>query len=237
MSTAPTVATFNPANANSYNQSTSLTVYDSLGAAHTASMYFVNTGGSKWNAFEYIDGTAVNAGKPVALTYSSSGALTGVVDAAAGTNTAAVSFGSYTPTTGAAALNMTFNLSNTTQYRRYFRRHLGDSERLHDRSDQRHIGKLHRRGAGELHQRPVHGAGTGRGGELRRSAGAAAGRQHQLGADLCLRSAGVRPGGRRRRGKYRIRLARAVERRHHRAAGQHDHGAARLPGQRRDDLH
>jgi flagellar hook protein FlgE len=115
-STAPTVATFNPANANSYNQSTSLTVYDSLGAAHTASMYFVNTGGSKWNAFEYIDGTAVNAGKPVALTYSSSGALTGVVDAAAGTNTAAVSFGSYTPTTGAAALNMTFNLSNTTQY-------------------------------------------------------------------------------------------------------------------------
>jgi flagellar hook protein FlgE len=115
--TVPVGTPFNPANANSYNQSTSLTVYDSLGAAHTASMYFVNTGGSAWNAFEYIDGTAVNAvAKPVQLTYSNSGALTGVVDAAGGVDPAAVSFGPYTPTTGAAALNVTFNLSSTTQY-------------------------------------------------------------------------------------------------------------------------
>ena len=42
--TAPADAPFSPAIANSYNQSTSLTVYDSLGAAHTASIYFVNTG-------------------------------------------------------------------------------------------------------------------------------------------------------------------------------------------------
>jgi flagellar hook protein FlgE len=114
-STAPTATPFSPANANSYNQSTSLTVYDSLGAAHTASMYYVNTGGSAWDAYEYIDGAAVNA-TPVQLTYSNSGALTGVVDAAGGTNPDAVSFGAYTPTTGAAALNVTFNLSSTTQY-------------------------------------------------------------------------------------------------------------------------
>jgi len=115
-STAPTATPFDPANANSYNQSTSLTVYDSLGAAHTASMYYVNTGGSTWDAYEYIDGAAVNAGAPVQLTYSNSGALTGVVDAAGGTNPDAVSFGAYTPTTGAAAMNLTFNLSDTTQY-------------------------------------------------------------------------------------------------------------------------
>jgi flagellar hook protein FlgE len=114
-STAPTATPFSPANTNSYNQSTSLTVYDSLGAAHTASMYYVNTGGSAWDAYEYIDGAAVNA-TPVQLTYSNSGALTGVVDAAGGTNPDAVSFGAYTPTTGAAALNVTFNLSSTTQY-------------------------------------------------------------------------------------------------------------------------
>jgi flagellar hook protein FlgE len=114
-STAPTATPFDPANANSYNQSTSLTVYDSLGAAHTASMYYVNTGGSTWNAYEYIDGAQVNT-TPVALTYSSSGALTGVVDAAGGTNPDAVSFGAYTPTTGAAPLNVTFNLSDSTQY-------------------------------------------------------------------------------------------------------------------------
>lgn len=113
--TAPTATPFDPANSNTYNQSTSLTVYDSLGAAHTASMYYVNTGGSTWDAYEYIDGSAVNT-TPVKLSYSNSGALTGVVDAAAGTNANAVSFGSYTPTTGAAALNMTFNLSDSTQY-------------------------------------------------------------------------------------------------------------------------
>ena len=44
--------------------------------------YFVNTGPNAWDAYEYIDGTAVNAGKPVALTYSTSGKLTGVTDAA-----------------------------------------------------------------------------------------------------------------------------------------------------------
>jgi flagellar hook protein FlgE len=107
---------FTPANAATYNQSTSMTVYDSLGAAHTASFYFVNTGANKWNSFEYIDGTAVNAGKPVSLTYSTSGQLTGVTDAAAGTNPDAVSFGSYAPTTGAAAMNITYNLSGATQF-------------------------------------------------------------------------------------------------------------------------
>jgi flagellar hook protein FlgE len=114
-STAPTAVPFSPANANSYNQSTSLTVYDSLGAAHTASMYFVSTGGSTWDAYEYIDGAAVNT-TPVELTYSNSGALTGVVDAEGGTNDDAVNFGAYTPTTGAAAMNVAFNLSDTTQY-------------------------------------------------------------------------------------------------------------------------
>jgi flagellar hook protein FlgE len=120
-STAPTATPFNPANANSYNQSTSMTLYDSLGAAHTATMYYVSTGGSTWDAYEYIDGAAVNgpvagAPNPVKLTFSNSGALTGVVDAAAGTNADAVNFGAYTPTTGAAAMNVTFNLSSATQF-------------------------------------------------------------------------------------------------------------------------
>jgi flagellar hook protein FlgE len=113
--TAPTATPFDPTNANSYNQSTSMTLYDSLGAAHTASFYFVNTGGSTWNAYEYVDGNAVNAA-PVALTYSNSGALTGVTDAAGGTDPTKISFGTYTPTTGAAPLNVTYNMSDTTQY-------------------------------------------------------------------------------------------------------------------------
>jgi flagellar hook protein FlgE len=41
--TAPTTTPFAPTDPNTYNRTTSLTVYDSLGAAHSQSMYFVKT--------------------------------------------------------------------------------------------------------------------------------------------------------------------------------------------------
>jgi flagellar hook protein FlgE len=113
----PAVPAFTPGNPNTYNQSTSMTLYDSLGAAHTASFYFVNTAANKWNAFEYIDGTAVNAAAaPVQLTYSNTGILTAVTDAAGGTNPAAISFGAFTPTTGAAVMNIAYNFGAATQF-------------------------------------------------------------------------------------------------------------------------
>ena len=112
----PGTAPFDPTNSNTFNQSTSLTLYDSLGAAHTASIYLVKTAAANvWDAYQYIDGTRVNA-TPVALTYSSGGILSSVVDAAGGTNTGAVRFGAYTPTTGAAAMNVAYDLGKTTQY-------------------------------------------------------------------------------------------------------------------------
>src|ERR1044072_4647520 len=63
----PTVAVFDPANVNSYNNATSLTTYDSLGAAHTATMYFVKTANpNEWTTQLYVDGNAVGtaAGAP-----------------------------------------------------------------------------------------------------------------------------------------------------------------------------
>jgi len=114
--TAPATAVFSPTDPTSYSQSTSLTLYDSLGAAHTASMYMVKTATPNvWDAYQYIDGAAVNAA-PVALTYSAGGALASVVDAVGGTNNAAVAFGPYTPTTGANPMNVTFDFTKTTQY-------------------------------------------------------------------------------------------------------------------------
>ena len=105
--TPPTDAPFSPTDANSYNETTSLTVYDSLGAAHTASLYFINTGENTWNAALYIDGTEV--GTPQALDYTDTGQLETPADGN-------LSFGAYTPATGAAPMNTTFNFSNTTQY-------------------------------------------------------------------------------------------------------------------------
>jgi flagellar hook protein FlgE len=118
----PANATFDPADASSYNNATSVTVYDSLGAAHTSTMYFVKTAtANQWQTRLYVDGTAVGSGgNPAAtppvlptftqtLTYSPSGALT----TPAGGQ---VNFGTYTPTTGANPLNIDFDFSKTSQY-------------------------------------------------------------------------------------------------------------------------
>ncbi len=105
--TAPTTA-FNPTDSTSYNNTTSLTVYDSLGAAHTAQLYFIKTATpNTWNAQLYIDGNSV--GTPQTLTYSSAGTLTSPTNGQ-------VNFGTYNPPTGASAMNITFNLGTSTQY-------------------------------------------------------------------------------------------------------------------------
>jgi flagellar hook protein FlgE len=104
----PATAVFDPTDTSSYNNSSSLTVYDSLGAAHTATMYFVKTAtANTWDSYLYVDGVAVGGAQT--LTYSSSGALTAPVGGA-------VSYGTYTPTTGATPFAVTFDLSGATQF-------------------------------------------------------------------------------------------------------------------------
>ena len=106
--TAPATATFSPSDPTSYTDATPLTVYDSLGAAHTAQLYFIKgSAANSWTANLYVDGNAVGTGQ--ALGFSSSGALT----TPAGGK---VNFGTYTPATGAAPMNITFDLSSATQY-------------------------------------------------------------------------------------------------------------------------
>ena len=106
--TQPPVAVFDPANVNSYNSATSLTTYDSLGAAHTATLYFTKTANvNEWTTQLYVDGNAV--GTPQTLEYNNSGTL---IDPVGGT----IAFPAYTPATGAADMNMTFDFSSSTQY-------------------------------------------------------------------------------------------------------------------------
>jgi len=104
----PVNPTFDPTDATSYNHSTSLTMYDSLGAAHTGTLYFVKTAtANQWTSRLYVDGTAVGAAQT--LGYSNAGVLT---TPALGQ----INFGSYTPATGAAALSVNFDFSKTSQY-------------------------------------------------------------------------------------------------------------------------
>ena len=82
-------------------------MYDSLGAAHTASLYFIKgAAANDWSVQTNIDGTAV--GTPQDLQYSSSGVLTSPANGE-------ITLPGYTPTTGAADMNVTLNLDNTQQ--------------------------------------------------------------------------------------------------------------------------
>jgi flagellar hook protein FlgE len=104
----PVTAVFDPAVPSSFSHSTSLTMYDSLGAAHTASVYFVKAAAANtWDSRLYVDGTAVGPAQP--LVYSNTGSLTTPANGM-------ITFPAYTPTTGAAAMNVTFDFSQATQY-------------------------------------------------------------------------------------------------------------------------
>jgi len=106
----PLTSTFDPADESSYNYARSLTVYDSLGSAHTASMHFVKTATNEWDMHVSVDGNLLGTQN---LVYSSTGRLLTpanglaampVYDAAAGLST------------GAADLELSFDLSMTSQY-------------------------------------------------------------------------------------------------------------------------
>ena len=106
--TPPTNPTFDPTDPTTFNRATSLTVYDSLGAAHTATMYFVKSATpGDWNTNLYIDGTAV--GGPQNLSFDNLGLMTTPANGQ-------VAFPAYTPATGAANMSITFDFSGGTQY-------------------------------------------------------------------------------------------------------------------------
>jgi flagellar hook protein FlgE len=104
----PPVAVFDPNDPNSFNQATSLTLFDSLGATHTGTMYFTKTAvANEWTSQLAIDGALV--GTPQTLQYSDTGLLTAPVGGV-------VAFPAYTPTTGAAPMQVTVDLAQSTQF-------------------------------------------------------------------------------------------------------------------------
>ncbi len=113
----PAVA-FDPTNPASYNSSTSTTVYDSLGNAHTTTLYFRKTATPNlWQQYLYVDGNSVPpdgqaAGTPFTLAFDTSGNLT-QVNGVAQTDALAAA---YDPANGAAPLQLTQEFVGTTQH-------------------------------------------------------------------------------------------------------------------------
>ncbi|NMG02930.1 flagellar hook protein FlgE [Azoarcus taiwanensis] len=108
----PTTAPFDPLNTDSYNSTTSLTVYDSLGNPHTLSLYFVRTAPEidrTWEVYASLDGDTPNSiGSTV---FQPNGRYD---DAFPGTFNFTRSAADLN--NGAAALTFPIDLSNMTQF-------------------------------------------------------------------------------------------------------------------------
>jgi len=105
--TAP-VLPFDINDADSFNQATPFTAYDSLGATHSGTVYFVKDAASNvWNAHLYIDGQS--AGPAQQLTFNSSGAL---VAPAAGR----LNFGAVQTSPGSEPMQLSLDMSHATQF-------------------------------------------------------------------------------------------------------------------------
>lgn len=111
--TATVPAAFDVTDPTTYNGSTSLTVYDSLGASHLGTTYFRKSADNTWETHLFIDGTEATPTAPATgtLTFNSDGSL---ATPAGGTM-------AYDPfvITGAAPMNLTLDYTAkvpTTQY-------------------------------------------------------------------------------------------------------------------------
>jgi flagellar hook protein FlgE len=106
--TVPTQAPFDPTNSATYTQSTSTTVYDSLGNSYPATFYFSQTATpGLWNVNMTVNGTQVGGAQT--LTFSNTGAVTAPPNGN-------VTFAGFDPTDGAQPMSMAFNFGQTTQY-------------------------------------------------------------------------------------------------------------------------
>ncbi|MDJ0710480.1 MAG: flagellar hook protein FlgE [Woeseiaceae bacterium] len=104
----PANPVFDPLDPSSFNHTTSVTVYDSLGAPHTATVYFIKDAvPNTWNTQVEIDGTPVGGAAPVV--FNPDGSL----------NTPAgglMPLGAYDPGTGATPITMDLDFSTATQF-------------------------------------------------------------------------------------------------------------------------
>ncbi|HSH97602.1 MAG: flagellar hook protein FlgE [Methylophilaceae bacterium] len=97
---------FNATDPTTYDQSTSVTVFDSLGNPHTVQNFYTKTAPGVWNVNTTIDGSStVTAASPTTLNFNTSGLATGAT-------TQTVAFAAA----GAAAVSITLDYAGSTQF-------------------------------------------------------------------------------------------------------------------------
>jgi flagellar hook protein FlgE len=106
---APTT-TFNPADASSFNSSTTTSIYDSSGKASTMTNYYVKTGDNAWTVHSFVGDQELTVGGSTAgtpVTFGTDGAIT--------SPTTPITYDAFTPTTGGVSQTVSFSLAGSTQ--------------------------------------------------------------------------------------------------------------------------
>jgi len=104
----PSNPVFDPADPSSFNHTTSITVYDTLGAAHTATVYFIKDAAvNTWNTQVQIEGNPVAGAAQV--TFANDGSL---LLPAGGL----MPLAPYNPGTGAADISLSLDFATATQF-------------------------------------------------------------------------------------------------------------------------
>ena len=110
----PPANPFDPTDPDSYNFSSSMTVYDSLGAAHTTTLYFVKTSPGTWDWHAMVDGGELTGGTPGVPTETASGALGFTTNGALDTETTTASDFDFVGATPNQVINFDFGDAITT---------------------------------------------------------------------------------------------------------------------------
>ena len=105
-SATPPIIAFDPAINTSFNNSTSTSVFDSLGVDHLATIYFQKTGVATWDTHFRIDGDNTQTTTVRTVNFDGSGQLTTPMP---------IAYGSYTPTNGAVPFTVNLDYTGSTQ--------------------------------------------------------------------------------------------------------------------------
>ena len=110
--------TINPTDPSTYTYSTPVTVYDSLGASHTAIVYFrkdtttpatpTTSGSTTWDVLVQVDGKNATS-TPTQLTFDDTGTLTSP-------SNGTIDISGFNPTNGAAPLSFSLNLTGSSMF-------------------------------------------------------------------------------------------------------------------------
>ncbi|WP_322082965.1 flagellar hook protein FlgE [Burkholderia sp. BCC1972] len=115
--TVPTKTPFSATDSTTYNYSTSIQVYDSLGGSQAVNMYFVKSAAGTWEAYAGVQGgTTTDLGT---VTFDTSGAIKSTTTGTPPAPTASVGQFQFTvPNTDGSATpqSLTLDLTGTTQY-------------------------------------------------------------------------------------------------------------------------